>query len=75
MFRSVWPRRRGLRRPLPSGISMLDIARTLETPGCKLLRDDMHEAVIRGEWHDEEECRKRGVGVSPSTECPICMSY
>jgi hypothetical protein len=31
---------------------------------CKLLRDDMHEAVIRGEWHDEEECRKRGVGVS-----------
>ena len=22
---------------------------------CKLLRDDMHEAVIRGEWHDEEE--------------------
>ena len=35
---------------------------------CKLLRDDMHEAVIRGEWHDEEECRKRGVGVS-------CVSF
>ena len=30
---------------------------------CKLLRDDMFEAIIRGEWSNAEECQARGVGI------------
>ena len=30
---------------------------------CKLLRDDMFEAIIRGEWHDKQECTNANVSV------------
>ena len=36
-------------RPLPCGVSLLDIARRLETPGCELIRSELDRQAAGGE--------------------------
>ena len=42
---------------------------------CKLLRDDMFEAIIRGEWHDKQECTKANVSVERVGTWPAAVLF